>query len=113
MPLRLIEFILVFAVFLVFIAFNLENKCDINFGFRLMKDVPVFLTAFSSFIFGMLCAVPFIIGARAKKKAKAGKNGEVPEKPKKKWGKKKEEASPVSSDAGGNSFSDGGPYGVN
>ncbi|MDR1319291.1 MAG: hypothetical protein LBJ90_06670 [Treponema sp.] len=112
MPLRLIEFIIVFAVFLVFIAFNLENKCDISFGFRTMKDVPVFLTAFSSFIFGMLCAVPFIVGARARKKA--GKDGgALPEKPKKKWGKKKEESAPPSSGSGDNTFSDGGPYGVN
>jgi uncharacterized integral membrane protein len=112
MPLRLIEFIIVFAVFLVFIAFNLENKCDINFGFRVIKDVPVFLTAFSSFIFGMLCAGPFIIGARAKKKAR--KDGEVlPEKPKKKWGKKKEEIASLPSGPEDNSFSDGGPFGVN
>jgi hypothetical protein len=110
MPLRLIEFIIVFAVFLVFIAFNLGNKCDVNFGFRLVKDVPVFLTAFSSFIFGMLCTVPFIIGAKAKKKAGDGETS--PENSKKKWGKKKEEI-PTASDTGDKSFSDGGPYGVN
>jgi uncharacterized integral membrane protein len=109
MPLRLVEFIVVFAVFLFFIAFNLGNKCDINFGFRLMKDVPVFLTAFSSFIFGMLCAVPFIISVRVKKKA--GDRETPPEKPQKKWGKKKEET--PAPDAGDKSFFDGGPYGVN
>jgi uncharacterized integral membrane protein len=110
MPLRLVEFIIVFAVFLVFIAFNLENKCDINFGFRLVKDVPVFLTAFSSFIFGMLCAVPLIIRARIKKKA--GDRETPPEKPKKKWGKKKEELPPAP-DTGDMPFTGGGPYGVN
>ncbi|MDR2480418.1 MAG: hypothetical protein LBD48_14065 [Treponema sp.] len=75
MPWRLIEFIIIFVVFLVFIVFNLENKCDINFGFRQIKDVPVFITAFSAFIFGMFCAMPFIFGFRAKKKARDTKKG--------------------------------------
>jgi uncharacterized integral membrane protein len=112
MPWRLIEFIIVFAVFLVFIAFNLGNKCDINFGFRVIKDAPVFLTAFSSFILGMLCAFPFVFSLRAKKKAKAGKEGGDSSAPaaKKKWGKKKEEPLPEL-DPG--SPGDGGPYGIN
>jgi len=71
MPWRLIQFIIVFAVFLLFIVFNLGNKCDINFGFTKFSDVPVFLTAFLSFITGMLCAFPFILGFKSRKKDKA------------------------------------------
>ena len=112
MPLRLIGFILVFGVFLVFVAFNLGNTCDINFGFTSFKNVPVFFTVFSSFILGMFCSLPFMFGIRSKKKNKAG-DGDDPagKKTKKRWGKKKEqepEVPPVDS-----SFSDGGPYGVN
>ena len=60
MPWRLIVFIVIFALFLVFITFNLENKCDISFGFASLRDVPVFITIFSSFILGFLCTIPLI-----------------------------------------------------
>ena len=104
MPWRLIEFIIIFAIFLVFIGFNLGNRCDINFGFTSLKEVPVFFTAFSSFILGMFCSVPFIISARSKRKAKDNA------KPKKGGDKKAED---LPGEIGGNSFSDGGPYGIN
>jgi uncharacterized integral membrane protein len=108
MPWRLIQFIIIFGIFLVFAALNLVNKSDINFGFTSIKDVPVYLSAFSAFIFGMLCSLPFIFRIRSKKK-NAAEGGAADEKPKKRWGKKKEtpEVLPDSS------FSDGGPYGVN
>jgi len=61
MPWRLIQFIVVFAVFLLFIVFNLENRSDISLGFYTFRSVPVFLTAFIAFIFGMLLTLPFIV----------------------------------------------------
>ncbi len=98
MPWRLIGFILLFAVFLIFIGFNLENSCNISFGFVHFDNVPVYLTAFSSFIFGMLCALPLAISFRLKKKSKGpdGKdsgNGSIegPKPEQKKWGKKDKE----------------------
>ncbi|MDR1576063.1 MAG: hypothetical protein LBS37_08670 [Treponema sp.] len=108
MPWRLIGLIIIFGIFLVFIAFNLGpgNKCDISFGFRTFSEVPVFLTAFSSFALGMLCALPFIISFRVKRKVKAGKE-EAAQNAKKKGGKGEETA------ASGGGFSEGGPYGVN
>ena len=111
MPLRLIGFILAFGVFLVFVAFNLGNTCDINFGFTSLKDVPVFLTAFSSFVLGMLCSLPFMLRARLKRKNKAekGEDTAADAKPKKRWGKKKDAPSTPEN----SSFSNGGPYGVN
>ena len=104
MPWRLIVFIVIFAISLTFIAFNLENKCDIDFRFAKLEGVPVFLTIFASFFLGMLCILPFTIGARIKRKDKIVKEDEPKIKPKKQWGKKKENAdSPVS---------DGGSHGV-
>jgi hypothetical protein len=50
--------------------FNLGNKCDINFGFTVAKDVHVFITAFSAFIFGMLFTLPFIFGSKSRTKEK-------------------------------------------
>jgi uncharacterized integral membrane protein len=122
MPWRLIGFILFFGIFLVFIAFNLGNNCDINFGFGVeFKDVPVFLTAFASFILGMLCAVPFVFSIRRKKKDKTAGKGGAPAalpaefsgdpadgKPRKRWGKKND-APPV----GAEGPEEGGPYGIN
>jgi uncharacterized integral membrane protein len=105
MPWRLIEFIIIFAVFVVFIALNLGNKCDISFGFRSLKEVPVFLTAFSSFALGMICAMPFIISARVKRKNRAGKKANSP-----KSGTVNDRETSADVD---NTFSDGGPYGVN
>ncbi len=57
---RLLSIIVVFVIFICFIVFNLPNKCDVSFGFMTIKDVPVFLTALSSFVFGMLVAVPMM-----------------------------------------------------
>ncbi len=82
MPWRLLGFILLFAIFLVFIGFNLENSCTISFGFTEFEQVPVYLTTFASFIFGMLCAIPFVLSFKLKKKSKQkappAENSEVP-----------------------------------
>ena len=107
MPWRLIGFILIFGIFLAFVAFNLGNRCDINFGFKTFSDVPVFFTVFTSFALGMLCSLPFMLRSRLKKKNKPIDSST--QKPKKQWGKKKE--SPAEPEE--LSFSDGGPYGVN
>jgi len=70
MPWRLILFIIVFALFLFFIGFNLgdEFKCDINFGFVRLPQVPVFFTIFVSFALGLICATPLALQLRKKRK---------------------------------------------
>jgi len=70
MPWRLILFAGVFALFLLFIGFNLGPKyeCDINFGFTVLPEVPVFFTIFVSFAFGFICAAPLILYMKTKKK---------------------------------------------
>jgi len=68
MPWRLICFIIIFAVFLVFITFNLENRCDISFGFKILESVPVFITVFGSFVLGLLSSVPLLFHVRKKYK---------------------------------------------
>jgi len=91
---RLIQFIIFFAIIFLFIVFNLGNKCDISFGpteyFRI-KDVPVFLTVFSSFFIGMLCTLPFIFASKARKKAKTAQRKGLLAQASKKKGKKSEE----------------------
>jgi uncharacterized integral membrane protein len=68
MPWRLIIFIVIFAIFLAFITFNLENKCNISFGFTALRDVPVFITIFSSFSLGLICAFPLVMHIKHKHK---------------------------------------------
>jgi len=65
---RLVSIIVVFAIFLCFIMFNLPNKCDISFGFVSFKDVPIFLSALFSFVFGMIVSVPMMLFRKKDKK---------------------------------------------
>jgi uncharacterized integral membrane protein len=93
MPWRLIGFVLAGAVFLCFIGFNLENRCDISLGFVTFSQVPVFLTALSAFVLGLFLALPLVAfrsrnhrekkaeapgdlsGASGKKRGKAAESG--------------------------------------
>jgi hypothetical protein len=54
-------------VFLTFIGFNLENRCDISFVFYTFSQVPVYLTAFSAFVLGLLLALPLVVSFRSRR----------------------------------------------
>jgi len=71
-PWRLVQFILIFAVFLLFVMFNLENRSDINLGFTRFENVPVFITAFFSFILGTVITIPLAFGLWLKKRKPDG-----------------------------------------
>jgi uncharacterized integral membrane protein len=110
MPWRLIGIVLLFVVFLVFIGLNLENHCDIRYWFSegaKIADVPVFITAFSSFVLGMLLTIPFIISFCLKKKPR--KDYTDPPSPRFGGRKKKGEASDLEEILP----EGGGPYGIN
>ena len=70
---RIIVFILIFAIFLAFIVFNLDNRCNVSLGIIKFKDIPVFLTAFFSFVLGMFFTIPLIL-SKGRRKNKGGKN---------------------------------------
>ena len=78
MPWRLIIFIVVCAIFVAFITFNLENKCDISFGIASFSEVPVFVTIFVSFVLGLLCALPLSLHIRKKPQKEKKTNIETP-----------------------------------
>jgi uncharacterized integral membrane protein len=110
---RLIGFIVVLGIFLVFIGLNLGNRCDICYWFgedRVIKDVPVYLTAFSSFVLGLLVALPVVFMMRRRSdKARKARDERGPKKPL--FGKKKETPPPgLSGD--GDFHGENGPYGV-
>ena len=70
MPWRLIGFILTFTVFLIFILSNLNNRCDITFIIQdwTVRDVPVFVTIFASFLLGLIFSIPVYLSISLKKK---------------------------------------------
>jgi hypothetical protein len=109
---RLIGFIVVLGIFLVFIGLNLGNRCDIRYWFtedRVIKDVPVYLTAFSAFALGLLVTLPavFMMRSRGGKGRKPGDE----QGPKKPLPAKKKEPPPGAS-GDGDFHGESGPYGV-
>ena len=87
---RLVCFILIFAVFLVFIFLNFGNNSDVNLGFRSFVNVPVYISAMVSFFLGMIFTIPIIFSFKNKnkekrqakpKKEKPGKKNNNPESP--------------------------------
>ncbi|GHT70293.1 hypothetical protein FACS1894110_21580 [Spirochaetia bacterium] len=109
MPWRLIGFILIFAVFVAFIGFNLDNKSDISFGFTRVEQAPVYLTVFFSFALGMILAVPFVISIRSKKKLQKGESADPSPSRFLKKGKKKDDSGKPEEILNGGSD----PYGIN
>ncbi|MDR3123076.1 MAG: hypothetical protein LBU16_04775 [Treponema sp.] len=99
---RLIGLALILVVLLGFVGLNLNNRCDISFGFwKTPEPVPVFLPVFAAFVLGILCSIPFVISIGLKRSRK-NKSREDPT-PKKKRGRDDEiPEAPVA----------GGPYGI-
>ena len=71
MPIRLIGSIILLVLVTIFAGVNLDNKCNINFVFRELEAVPVFMTAIISFVAGMIVTLPFTFGRRRKNQKKA------------------------------------------
>ena len=102
MPWRLILLIVVLAILLGFIGFNLDNTCDLSFGFKVFKGVPVYLTVFISFILGLISSLPFFFLGSLKKKLKNDKTSNSP----KSGGKRSIKEKPGATN-------NSGPYGIN
>ncbi|MCL2008729.1 MAG: hypothetical protein FWG77_11670 [Treponema sp.] len=68
---KLIAFILVFALFMVFIVLNLEHRSDVSFGLITFENIPVFVSVLASFALGMLFSIPLSFTLRKKKKVPA------------------------------------------
>lgn len=77
MPWKLVAFIAVMSIVLVFVGFNLDNRCDISIMFVKFEQVPVVITILASFVLGLLAALvlSFGRGAKAKKAMATPKTG--------------------------------------
>jgi uncharacterized integral membrane protein len=113
MPWKFLGFVVFLALLLFFIGFNLDNKCDISFGFTTLPEVPVYLTVFSAFMLGLFCTIPLILSRKFRKSKPqdvpaigAGDKGGRSKKDRKKKGT-------VPGEGPHQDGFDGGPYGVN
>ncbi len=66
MPWRLISFIVCLILITIFAGFNLDNKCNISFGFTVLPNIPIFLSLMASFLIGVVVMLPFTFGKRRK-----------------------------------------------
>lgn len=72
MPWRLLALVVIFALSLFFVGFNLDNRCTVSFGFAAIENIPVFFPLLAAFTAGMLFSFPFVF--RGKKTVKGQKN---------------------------------------
>ncbi|OHD80810.1 MAG: hypothetical protein A3J97_16855 [Spirochaetes bacterium RIFOXYC1_FULL_54_7] len=75
MPWKLLAFIITMSMVLVFIGFNLENRCDVSVAFHTFTNVPVVITILASFLLGLLMAFPLSFGRKSVKRASPIKRG--------------------------------------
>lgn len=66
-PWRLIFFLVVLTIVVLFAGFNLNNKADISFGFWSLTQVPIFLSLFIAFLVGCFVMLPFAVRRRSAK----------------------------------------------
>jgi uncharacterized integral membrane protein len=76
MPWKLLAFIIAMTLVLVFIGFNLENRCDVSVAFHTFTEVPVVITILSSFLLGLLMAFPLSFARKSAKHPVKTKRGE-------------------------------------
>lgn len=72
MSVRLVVSIVFLFLAVAFVGFNLDNACDISFGFAVLPAVPVFLTILASFASGMAVSLIFSLRRGVRGSGKIG-----------------------------------------
>lgn len=73
MGVKLVLVILLILVQAIFAGLNMKNVSDISVGFKIFKEVPVFITIAISFVAGAIVAIPLAFIAACDRK-KIGKS---------------------------------------
>lgn len=81
MPWKLVGFIICLILGTCFAGFNLDNSCNISFGFASFQNVPIFFSLIVAFSCGVLVTLPFTV---IKKKSAKEKKVQAEEKAMKK-----------------------------
>ena len=61
MPWKLVGFIVCLILGTCFAGFNLENSCNISFGFKTFQNVPIFFSLIVAFALGVIVTLPFTV----------------------------------------------------
>lgn len=77
MPIKLLFLIVCLVLVALFTGFNLNNSCNVSFGFKEFENVPIFMTILFSFLAGIVFALPFTL-IRKNKKVKPPKTEKLP-----------------------------------
>lgn len=64
MPWKLIGFLVLMTILVLFAAFNLSNVSDISFGFFTLHDIPVFFSLYIAFLLGSLFTFAAVLSKR-------------------------------------------------
>lgn len=68
MPWRLVVFIIILGLVVIFAGLNIDNTSDVSFGFWKIEGVPIFISLFFAFVIGVITMAPFVIGKGGKKR---------------------------------------------
>ena len=72
MPWKLIFYLILVGLILVFVGLNLGNTADISLGFYEFNEVPVFMGLFVAFFLGVAVTIPVAVQSSSRKtKAKS------------------------------------------
>lgn len=87
MPWKLVGFIICLILGTCFAGFNLENSCNISFGFKTFQNVPIFFSLIVAFAIGVIVTLPFTV---IKKKSAKDKKALIEARARKKIQKEQE-----------------------
>lgn len=87
MPWKLVGFIICLILGTCFAGFNLENSCNISFGFKTFQNVPIFFSLIVAFALGVIVTLPFTV---IKKKSAKDRKAQAEERARKKIQKEQE-----------------------
>jgi uncharacterized integral membrane protein len=73
MPWKLVLWLILLALVLAFVGFNIENTSDISFGFYTLSDIPIFVSLFGAFVLGVLISVPVTVRHASRRRTKRSK----------------------------------------
>lgn len=79
MGIKLVLVILLILVQAIFAGLNMKNVSDISVGFKVFKEVPVFITIAISFVAGALVATPLVFISKKKEKSTVISRAEIKE----------------------------------
>ncbi len=70
MPWKLLFYLVVLSVVVLFAGVNIRNVSDVSVGFHTFEDIPIFVSLFAAFFLGVLVTLPFTYVKYLRKRAK-------------------------------------------